>query len=360
MPGKIKELKGPPADDFDDIIAQATQLNASIVTTSSGSSSSNNSISRRNANNASTSSSSRSSCSTGSGSGISGRRSRSNHALPTEEEVEKVLTQMCIAGDLVRLRRYLGPRDRRISARPLLYAAAYGKLDILRCLVEEYGADGNEGDDDGDTPLYYAAHEGQLKVVQCLVKELGADVNQASNDGRTPLFIAALEGRLKVVQCLVKELCANVNQASNDGCTPLFIAAQEGQLKVVQCLVKELGADINQAAPDGTTPLMVASRQKHEKIVRYLLKNGANAQASLISLSTAADVSKWYGAPAAQTAYIESRTHCANSGCSGAGLKKCASCLEVFFCSKECQVAAWPAHKADCKRRVKAKTTKKT
>jgi hypothetical protein len=74
-----------------------------------------------------------------------------------------------------------------------------------------------------------------------------------------------------------------------------------------------------------------------------------------MKIGTAVDVSKAYGAPAEQTAYLEARTHCGNPGCSGARLKKCANYKEVFFCSKACQVAHWPAHKPDCKRRVQAK-----
>jgi hypothetical protein len=124
----------------------------------------------------------------------------------------------------------------------------------------------------------------------------------------------------------------------------------------LKCLVKELGADINKGTLVGGTPLMVASKNMHTEVVRWLLKNGANAQAKLKDLSTAADVSKHYEAPAESTAYLEARMHCSNTGCSGAGLKKCARCFEVFFCSQDCQVAAWPAHKVDCKRRVAEKT----
>jgi hypothetical protein len=127
----------------------------------------------------------------------------------------------------------------------------------------------------------------------------------------------------------------------------------------MKCLVNELGADVNKVTLDGSTPLMAASKNKRNEIVRWLLKKGANAQATLHEgFGIAADISKDVGAPAEQTAYIEARTHCANPGCSGAGLKKCARCLEVFFCSKCCQVAAWLAHKADCKRRIAAKVAK--
>jgi hypothetical protein len=174
------------------------------------------------------------------------------------------------------------------------------------------------------------------------------------------VYFAVQNGHLDLLKCLVNELGANVNKASNIGCTPLFAAAERGNKEMVVCLVGELSADVNLATEDGKTPLMAATKSKHAKIVRYLLKNGANAQASAHVFGTAANVSKLYGAPAEQVVYLEARTYCANIGCSGAGLKKCASCLEVFFCSKECQVAAWPAHKVDCKRRVAEKAGKHT
>jgi ankyrin repeat protein len=110
-------------------------------------------------------------------------------------------------------------------------------------------------------------------------------------------------------------------------------------------MVKELGADVNKARHDGRTPLMVAANNTHDKIVAFLLKYGANAQASASVFGTAANISKQTGAPAEQTAYLEAITHCANTGCSGAGLKKCAGCLMVFYCARPCQLA----HKAVCK-----------
>jgi hypothetical protein len=138
----------------------------------------------------------------------------------------------------------------------------------------------------------------------------------------------------------------------------VYGASQNGHLDVLKYLVNELGANVNKRTLDGSSPLMIASRLKHGEVVRWLLKKGADAQAEHKHFGTAADVSKAFGAPPGNTAYLEARTHCAKIGCSGAGLKKCANCLEIFFCSKDCQVAAWPAHKADCKRRVEAKASK--
>jgi ankyrin repeat protein len=193
-----------------------------------------------------------------------------------------------------------------------------------------------------------------------LVKEFGADIHQANLRGSTPLHIVAQNGNLAAAECLVRELGADVNKLDDNDCTPLYLASQNGHLRVVRLLAKEVGANVNQSTLVGTTPLTAAVAQEHRDVITSLLKNGANAQAHTTEFGTAANYSKLHGAPTEQTAYLEARTHCAKSGCSGAGLKKCAGCLEVFFCSKDCQVAAWPAHKADCKRRVKSKKSKMT
>jgi hypothetical protein len=145
-------------------------------------------------------------------------------------------------------------------------------------------------------------------------------------------------------------LGAHVSQANFGGTTPLFIAAQFGHLDVVRYLVKELGADVNQATNKGYTPLMAAAESKHEKVIEFLLKYGARPQISASNGGTAAEVSKSIGAPAAeQTAYLEARTHCAHPGCNGAGVKKCAGCLKVYYCARECQLglAHWSAHKKE-------------
>jgi hypothetical protein len=135
----------------------------------------------------------------------------------------------------------------------------------------------------------------------------------------------------------------------------VFSAAQVGHLKVVRCLVKEFGADINIASTDGRTPLMAAAEKKHHEVVVWLTKHGANSQASHPLGVFAADMSRMHGASVEQTAYLEARTHCAKSGCSGAGLKKCAGCLVIFYCGKKCQVAHWPAHRAECAKTVAGK-----
>jgi hypothetical protein len=38
--------------------------------------------------------------------------------------------------------------------------------------------------------------------------------------------------------------------------------------------------------------------------------------------------------------------------------QKCAACLAVTYCGKPCQLAHWPAHRADCKKLRKQATKK--
>jgi ankyrin repeat protein len=75
----------------------------------------------------------------------------------------------------------------------LVGAAELGKLDIVRVMVREYGADDNQrtNDEDAYTPLIVAAHKGHVQVVRCLVKEFGADINQAAamKDGKMSVQI---------------------------------------------------------------------------------------------------------------------------------------------------------------------------
>jgi hypothetical protein len=322
--------------------------------------------------------------------------------LRTDEEADDVIIQLCIAGDLVRLRRHLGRTDRRVGAGPLCAAASYGKLDVVRCLVEEYGANIKEIFDDCYTPLIVATQKGQLALLDYMAKELGAGpastrqgtmdahlyssqrklgtwlwryaserilvqtFTKSANDGFLPLHMAAQNGNIDMLRCLVKELGACVDQANNNQeITFLYMAAQNGQLDVVKCLVKDLGADVNKGQLQGSiVRLLLLLRPETSMtlaVVRWLLKNGANAQMKHNEFFTAADVSRYYGAPAEATARVPRGQNALRKG----WLQRRRTqemrqlpCLEVFFCSKECQVARWPVDKADCKQRVGAKAGK--
>jgi hypothetical protein len=341
MPKNTKMSKGAQAknddndEDFDKMLAEVAAEDPQILAD-------NSTQGAAVINSASISSDGRSGRSSSSSSNIGSQASPTPEATISEET--NMIIDACRRGDTAQLRRWGRQGVCVRSVEPLQQSAANAaSVEVLRCLVQDLGADVNGANQDGATPLYIAAERGHLAVVRCLVKELGADVNQAANDGATPLYFAAAKGYLAVALLLVEELGADVNQGTRDGATPLFIAAQEGHLARVRCLVKKLGADVNRTRHNGITPLMVAVSAKQDDVVAFLLKYGANPQLSSPKYGTAADVSKSLGASVEQTEYLEARTHCAMPGCSGAGAKKCAGCLKVYYCKRECQLMHWAA-----------------
>jgi hypothetical protein len=85
-----------------------------------------------------------------------------------EETVPEATIPAAIrAGDLTRLRRWhrLGVRFEDVVCK----AAVFGSTALIRCLVEELGADVNGVNDDGVTPVFAASYNRNLNLVRFLV-----------------------------------------------------------------------------------------------------------------------------------------------------------------------------------------------
>jgi hypothetical protein len=320
------------AEDFDDMLAEFREADLTNPAASSSAHTTN-----------SNSSSSSSSTST-----LASRAVHPSGAGVGETIPEEDMIQAAIRGDVKQMKQWASEGVRVHTGEPLCQAAGWGKIESVRCLVRDLGADVNLINVDGWTPLFMAAQEGHTAMARFLVKELGADVDKASHIGATPLYIAAQQGHLEVSCCLVKELGADVNKADKHGFTPLLIAIHNGHLHVARSFIEDLGADINKATHDGRTPLMMASYHKHAKLVHLLTKHGADSQV-FAAFGTAANISRRFGAPVELTDYLEAKMHCSNTGCSGAGIKKCTGCKQARYCGQACQLAHWQVHKAACK-----------
>ena len=70
----------------------------------------------------------------------------------------------------------------------------------------------------GDALSYCACIGAPLGVIRCLVNDLGADVNQSDTDGVPLLHWAAKKRKFDVMRCLVKDFGANANQAIDNDC----------------------------------------------------------------------------------------------------------------------------------------------
>ena len=150
-------------------------------------------------------------------------------------------------------------------------AAAVGRLERVRELVESEPALVSAFSPDGFTPLHLAAFFGYPDIARLLV-EHGADTPAvARNLMRVmPLHSAAAARQFEIAKLLV-DRGADVNASQERGFTPLHEAAQNGDVALTRLLL-ERGADREQAAEDGRRAADFAAARGHEEVLALLGK----------------------------------------------------------------------------------------
>ena len=169
---------------------------------------------------------------------------------------------------------------------PLHLATLYGKLDIVRLLLD-HGATYNSEDKFGRTPLHlvatgeYNLEQDRVRTAQLLL-DRGADVNAQDEYGATPLYLASYLGRVDFARLLL-DRGATANPKARKGWTPLHCVAEgthlgstDNGIHVAQLLL-ERGADANASNEDKRTPLHLASYHGRVEITQVLLDGGASA-----------------------------------------------------------------------------------
>lgn len=148
-------------------------------------------------------------------------------------------------------------------------AAALGRTDRLRELLEKDPESVHAYSTDGWTPLHLAAHFGRREAVELLLA-CGASVGALSANGlrNTPLH-AALAGGAKDLAALLLDRGTEPNAADANGNTLLHLAAFLGDLDVIQMLLAR-GAQPFRKNENGTTPADLAAGQGHEEAARLL------------------------------------------------------------------------------------------
>jgi ankyrin repeat protein len=221
-----------------------------------------------------------------------------------EQEIFEAIT----AGDLERVRNIINTHPAAVQARndngdsPLLAAlyagqaeissylmskapsltiyeaAATGRIERVKELLEEDPRLLNYLSHDGWTPLHLAAFFGQSLVVEFLI-DLGADMHAVSQNSNTamPLHSALASGKADVALLLI-EKGADISAAQlTHGYTPLHYAAASG-LETVGRKLLEMGADPNVAALDGKTPIDMATEKGHTEFAALLRESATNPQ----------------------------------------------------------------------------------
>ena len=126
----------------------------------------------------------------------------------------------------------------RRSDLDIFEAAASGRVERVRALVEAQPALANAVAADGFQPLGLACFFGHFEAAKCLV-EHGAEVNSPARNQQKvmPLHSAAASRNLEIARLLL-EHGADANARQNNDFTPLQEPAHPGQIEMADCCWK--------------------------------------------------------------------------------------------------------------------------
>ncbi len=157
----------------------------------------------------------------------------------------------------------------RGAALDVFEASAFGRVDVLRRLLEEDPSRVNAWSPDGFFPLGLAAFFGHPEAVRILLAA-GADVSAAAkNDMRVQSLHAAAASHNPVSVRLLLEAGADPNAVQQAGYVALHEAAGEGDMALVQLLLAH-GARTDARAEDGRTAAEMARAKGHAAVAEWL------------------------------------------------------------------------------------------
>ena len=298
----------------------------------------------------------------------------------------------------------------------LATAAHFGQLSCLQLLLDA-GANANAQDCLGKTPLMLAVMNKQVECARALLtaSDLAAtthigysalhlavttaseacfqlllpmydvdvrtvpgvvpDTGQAMPHFRTPLHFACRRGSLPMCKAL---LSRGADRMARDSrlFTPLHYSAGNGHLSCVIMLVGRPGkvrmtpAEVDAVTDNRCTALHCAACGGFDQVCGVLIGGGARGwtrRQNTVSVTDGpldlAQLGQPYNAALLSLLSGDIPAQLPGAACdhcgltaeqaSVRGLKSCGKCYATRYCSKECQLAAWPGHKAECKAKVK-------
>ena len=166
--------------------------------------------------------------------------------------------------------------DDRIKVGELCERAQAGDVEGCRNVITKMGLHPVKGDVDGRTGLHVAARYGKLDVVKMLVEEFNLDVNVADNKGQTPLNDAH-EGQSQEVTDFLIANGASKQVFSAAHVTKMLAAAASGDIATVNQYMQGK-MDPNANDYDNRTALHLAASGGHEEVVKLLLNSNADVQ----------------------------------------------------------------------------------
>ncbi|GMI34548.1 hypothetical protein TeGR_g369 [Tetraparma gracilis] len=138
------------------------------------------------------------------------------------------------------------------------------------------------------------------------------------------------------------------HRGAMDRLLTLWIAKQQaGTSKEMADKIKALQERIKEA--EGAKGESTFSNEQTAEMLGKMLKIiGAGGSATEQFEEVKKQAWEQYGKPAAKKLHGLNYKACA-AGCGEKGEKKCSKCDRAHYCGRECQVAHWKAHKAECK-----------
>ena len=124
----------------------------------------------------------------------------------------------------------------------LVTAARLGKMDIVKYLVVEKGADPLTGGDDGANALHWSVILGHENIARYFVDRCDVDLDCVDGDGNNSVHYASCCGHLHLLQWLVEVKGMHPNKKNKLGRTPLWWANAKKQTKIVRYLTRCLDA----------------------------------------------------------------------------------------------------------------------
>uniref|UniRef100_A0A1X7V358 Uncharacterized protein n=1 Tax=Amphimedon queenslandica TaxID=400682 RepID=A0A1X7V358_AMPQE len=178
------------------------------------------------------------------------------------------------------------------NGKPLgILAAEYGRLHILKYLIEECKFDANKMCSENNSALDFAARSGNYGMVKYLILEHKCDPSQEKDwYSMKPLHHASEKGHIYIVRYLISECHCNVHDTAK-GLSSLQYAAENGHIELVKYFVVECNCNPEPALwhagsleilqflskksdknPDYNVSLANAIKGQHIDAVKYLVE----------------------------------------------------------------------------------------
>jgi ankyrin repeat protein len=158
------------------------------------------------------------------------------------------------------------------------------KLQMLKMLVNQYGANLNSINHNGELISFHAASRGYLEILKYLIEEIHIDVNQQDFEGNS-IFMHAMQSNMinqdmtfEIIRYLIEIHKVNVNLPDVNQTGPLLVTFQKELFPIAKYLILHSNADVHHIDKNGDNNLdyimhseQITSRSKLT-LIHYLIE----------------------------------------------------------------------------------------